>query len=157
MRDDPELASRVEDDGDGFEASGGDEPVAAEQFDGVSVGAAALEVDGEVQITKDGRRSGRELGAIFIEGELPGRVGAEAGGAAALAGIVPGDLLGEEGIGGLEVGDGCGAQQGDEAVLEGAEAALDLAFGLGVGGVAVGEAEAEEGALDLGADIVGAG
>ena len=37
MRDDPELALWMKDDGDVLEERGGDEPVAAEQFDGVDV------------------------------------------------------------------------------------------------------------------------
>ena len=157
VRDDPELALGMVDDGDGFEAGGSDGPAAGEEFDGVIGRAAAWELEGEVQIAEGWEGSGEELGAVFIDGELPGVVRGEAGGAAAMAGIVPGDLLGEEGVGGGEVGDGGGAQEGDEAVLEGAETALDLAFGLGIGGDAVGDAEAEEGALELGADIIGAG
>jgi len=50
--DDPELALRVEDDGDGFEACGSDGPAAGEDFDGVIVCAAALEVDGQVQVAE---------------------------------------------------------------------------------------------------------
>ena len=104
----------------------------------------------------------------MVESELPGRVGDEAGGA---VGVVPCDLLGEEGVGGFEVGDGRGTQQGDEAVLESAEATFDFlarpptslfpssssALGLRVRGDAVGDAQAEQGALELGAHIVGAG
>ena len=108
--DDPELAIRVEDDGDGFEACGSDGPAAGEDFDGVVVCAAALEVDGEVQIAERWERRGREFRALLLESELPGRVGDEAGGAAGAMGVVPGDLLGEEGVGGLKIGDGRGAQ-----------------------------------------------
>ena len=68
-----------------------------------------------------------------------------------------GDLLGEEGAGRIEVGDGRGTEQGDEAVLEGAEATFDFPLGLRVRGDAVGDAQAEQGALELGAHIVGAG
>ena len=50
-------------------------------------------------------------------------------------------------LAGGEVGDGSGAQQGDEAVLEGAEAALNLAFCLGVRGDAVGDARPSHSAL----------
>ena len=130
VRDDPELARGMEDDGAGFEAGGSDRPAAAEPFDGVVVRAAALELDGEVQIAERGGWDGLELGALFIEGGLPGGVRAEAGGAAAVGRIVPGDLLGEQGVGRLEINNGGGAQQRDEAVLESAEAALDLALGL---------------------------
>ena len=38
---------------------------------------------------------------------------------------------------------------------KGAKAALNLSFGLGVGGDAVGNAEVEQCALELGADVVG--
>ena len=132
VSDDPKLALWVEDNGDGFEAGGSDGPAAGKDFDGVIVCAAAPEVDGEVQIAERWERRGCELGALFIEGELPGMVGDEAGGAAGAVGVVPGDLLGKEGVGGLEIGDGRGAQQGDEAVLEGARRSiLPLACGSG--------------------------
>lgn len=37
MRDDPELAFGVEDDGDGFQERGSDGPAAAEELDGMVV------------------------------------------------------------------------------------------------------------------------
>ncbi len=157
MRDDPELAFGVEDDGDGFEERGSDGPATAEELDGVVGRAAALEVDGEVQIAERGRRCGLELGAVLIEGDLPGLVGDEAGGAAGFVGIVPGDLLGEQGVGGSEIGDAGGAQERDEAVLKRAEATFDFAFCLRVRGDAVGDAQAEQRALELRTHIVGAG
>ena len=157
VRDDPKLLLWVENDGDGFEEGGSDGPAAGEDFDGVIGRAAAAELESEVEIAEGWERRGREFGAVFLEGDLPGVVGGEAGGAAAVVGIVPGDLLGEEGVGGGEVGDGGGAQEGDEAVLEGAEAALDLAFGLRIGGDTVGDAQAEQRPLELRADIVGTG
>lgn len=147
----------MKDDGEGLEAGGRDGPAAAEQLDGMIVGSAALEMEGEVEVAERRRRHGFELGALLLEGELPGVVRGEAGGAAGVMGIVPGDLDGEQGVGGREVGDALGAQQGAEAVLESAEATLDLAFCLRVRGDAVGDAEAEERALELGADIIGAG
>ena len=58
MRDDPELTPGMKDDGDVLKPGGSDEPVAAEQFDGVILGAAALEIDGEMQIAERARRSG---------------------------------------------------------------------------------------------------
>ena len=157
MRDDPELAFGVENDGDGFEEGGSDGPAAAEELDGVVWRAAALEVDGEVQIAERGGRCGLELGAVFLEGDLPGLVGDEAGGAAGFVGVVPGDLLGEQGVGGGEVGDAGGAQERDEAVLKSAEAPFDFAFRLRVWGDAVGDAQAEQRALELRAHIIWAG
>ncbi len=70
-------------------------------------------------------------------------------------GVVPRALLGEQSVGGLEVGDVGGAEQGDEAVLKRAEAALAFAFGLRVGRDAVAEAEAEQRALELRAVAAG--
>ena len=157
MRDDPELAIWMEDNGEGLEERGSDGPAAAEQFDGMIVGRAALEMDGEVEVAESGGRSGLEAGAAFIEGELPGRVWDQPGGAAGAVGVVPGDLLGEQGVGGIEVTDACGAQQAHQAVLESAKAAFDFALGLRIGRDAVGNAQAEQRALELGADIVGAG
>ena len=72
MRDDPELALGVEDDGDGFEERGSDGPAATEELDGVVGRAAALEVDGEVQIAERWERHRREFRALFLEGELEG-------------------------------------------------------------------------------------
>jgi len=94
---------------------------------------------------------------VLVEGDLPGVIRSEAGGAADVVGVVPGDLFGEQEVGGGKVGDVCGAEQGDEAVLEGAEAALDLALGLRVRGDAVGDAQAEQRPMELGAHVVGAG
>ena len=56
-------------------------------------------------------------------------------------------------LGGRVVGDFLVGQQGDQAVLEGAEAAFDFAFGRGIGGDAVGHAQGGEGALELGVGV----
>ena len=45
------------------------------------------------------------------------------------------------------------SQEGDQAVLEGAEAAFDFAFGLGIRSDAVGRAQRGEGTLELGVGI----
>ena len=60
MRDDPELAIWMEDNGEGLEERGSDGPAAAEQFDGMIVGSAALEMDGEVEVAERRRRHGFE-------------------------------------------------------------------------------------------------
>jgi len=97
------------------------------------------------------------VGAFFIQGKLPGRVWSQPGGATGAVGVVPGDLLGEQEVGGREIGDGGGAEQGDEAVLKSAKAALDFALGLRVRGDAVGDAQAEQRALELRTHIIRAG
>ena len=60
MRDDPELEVGMKDDDEGLEAGGRDGPAAAEQFDGMIVGSAALEMDGEVEVAERRRRHGFE-------------------------------------------------------------------------------------------------
>lgn len=107
-------------------------------------------MDGEVQGAERGKRDGLELGAFLIECGLPRGVRAEAGGAAAVVRVVPHDLFCEQGVGGFEISNDSGAQHRDGAVLESAEAALDLALGLRVGRDAVGDAQAQERALELG-------
>jgi len=72
----------MENDGDGFEEGGSDGPAAAEDFDGVIVGAAAAELEGEMEIAEGWERRGREFGAIFLKGDLP-ETGAGRGGVAA--------------------------------------------------------------------------
>jgi hypothetical protein len=59
----------------------------------------------------------------------------------------------EDLVGGLVGGDLGVGEKGDEAFLEGAEAAFDFAFGLGGGCDEVGDAEGAEGALELAAGI----
>ena len=101
--------------------------------------------------------AGLSLERRWSRAELPGVVGRQAGGAADVACVVPGDGLGAQCAGRREVGEVLRAQQGDGAVLEDAAAALDLAFCPRVRGGAVGGAPAEQGALELGADTVGTG
>lgn len=73
--------------------------------------------------------------------------------------VVPVNLGLEQGVGILVVGDFFIGQEGDEAVLEGTEAAFDFALGRGVGGDAVSHAQRGEGALELGVCVepVGSG
>ena len=67
--------------------------------------------------------------------------------------VVPEDLGLEQGVGVFGVGDFFVGQEADEAFLEGAEAAFDFAFGGGVWGNAVGDAQGGERALELGVGV----
>ena len=96
---------------------------------------------------------GTQLGTLFLEGHIPSGVGGQAGGAADVVLVVPGELGLEQGVGVLVVGDFFVGQEGDEAFLEGVEAALNFAFGLGVGSDAMGGAQRSEGALELGMGV----
>lgn len=71
--------------------------------------------------------------------------------------VVPGDLCLEQEVGVLVVGDFFVSQEADEPFLKGVEAALDFAFGLGVWGDAVGDAQRGEGALELGMGVESVG
>ena len=91
--------------------------------------------------------------AFLLEGEVPGCVGRQVGSATDGMFVVPGDLGVEQDVGGRVIGDFFIGQQGDQPVLEGAEAAFDFAFGRGIRGDAVGDAQGGEGALELGVGI----
>ena len=100
---------------------------------------------------------GAQMGAFFLEGFVPSLVGRQPGGAAMGVLVVPVELGLQEGIGGAVVRDVLVGQEGDEAFLEEAETALDLALGRGVGGHAVGHAQGGESALELGMSVEAVG
>lgn len=95
--------------------------------------------------------------ALFLQGQVPGGVGCQAGGATLLVLVVPGDLDLEQGVGVFVVGDFFVGQEADQALLQGVEAAFDFAFGLGVGSDAMGGAQGGEGALELGVGVEAVG
>ena len=72
-------------------------------------------------------------------------------------GVGVGEELLEEGVGGFEGEDLICGEQGREAFLPVVVAALDLAFGLGSGGVAQGDAVKVEGLAELGEGVGGVG
>ncbi len=67
--------------------------------------------------------------------------------------VKPMDLGLEQVVGGLIIGDFFIGQQGDQAVLKGAETAFDFTFGLGIGCDAVRYSQSSEGALELGMGV----
>lgn len=151
--DDPEALHGVVNERDGFLAQGGDGPVLAQEVEG-SVGVEpALVIEGQMEVQEWRRRHGQEPGAFFGEGFVPSGVGSQAGGAADVVLVVPVQLVLEELIGGLEVGDAFVGQERDEPFLKGVEAAFNFAFGGGVGRDAVGDPQGGEGALELGMGV----
>ena len=106
-------------------------------------------VEGQVQVQQRHGRNGPMVVALFLQGQIPGGVGRQAGGATDVVLVVPADLSLEQGVGVVVVGDFFVSQQADEPFLESVEAAFDFAFGLGVGGDAMGHAQSGEGALEL--------
>jgi hypothetical protein len=132
--DDPEALSGVMDEGDQLVGDGGHGPVLAEEIEGVVGVEAALEIEGQVQIQQRHGGHGPMVIALFPQGQIPGGVGRHLGGAVDVVLVVPGDLGLEQGVGGGVVGDFFVGQQGNQAVLEGAEVAFDFAFGRGNGG-----------------------
>lgn len=157
LRDHPETLLGVVDDGDGFAAHRGDGPVFAEEVERVIGVEFALVVKGQVEVQQGHERKGAVLVAFFLEGQVPGGVRRQAGGATNLVLIMPRDLALQEGVGVFVVGDTFISQEGDEALLEGVEAAFDFAFGLGVRGDAMGDAQGGEGALELGVGVEAVG
>ena len=71
--------------------------------------------------------------------------------------VVPGDWGWEPGVGVLVVGNCFKGQEADEALWEAVEAAFDFAFGLGIGGAAVGGAQGRASALELGVGVEAVG
>lgn len=100
---------------------------------------------------------GAQVVAFFFEGQFPGGVGSQAGGAAEVVLVVPVDLDLEQRIGVFVIGDFFIGQQTDQPVLKGAKAAFDFALGRRVRSDAMGHSQRGEGALELrvGVEAVG--
>ena len=150
---DPKALVGMMDDGDVFARHRSDRPVVAQKVQGVVGVEAALMINGEMKVQERPRRSWAKVRALFLERQSPGGVGSQAGGAANLMFIVPGDLGLEESIGVFEVRDFFVRQESDQSLLEGVEAAFNLAFGGRVRSDPVGGAQGGECALKLGMSI----
>ena len=140
------------DEGDGGSLSGSDGPALAEEVDLVVGVDPSFEVERQMEVQEGCRRTGTRKRTFFCQGFLPGGIGAQAGGATdggilTLHFSVEHDLCG--GIG----ADFFIGQDGDQAFLEGSEAAFDFAFGLRAGGDQMGDPQGGEGALELGTGI----
>ena len=87
--------------------------------------------------------------AFFFEGQVPGGVGSQAGGATNVVLVVPVDLDLQQRIGLFVVSDFFVGQKGDQPILKGAKAALDFTFGGRVGSDAMGHTQRGKGTLEL--------
>jgi len=154
---DPEALVGMMDDGDVLLADRSDRVGLAVEFDGEVGVETALEVNGQVEVQQWRHGGGAQAGAFFRQSALPGVIGGEAGGAADIVLVVPLDLSLKEVVGGSKGGDFLIGQKGDEAVLEGAEAAFDFPFGGSVRSDAMGDAQSGQGALELGMSVQAVG
>jgi hypothetical protein len=145
------------DERDGFLTPGGDGPVLAEEVQGAVGVEPALVIEGQMEVEQRLGGNGEQTGAFFCEGFVPSGVGGQAGGAADVVLVVPVQLGLEQLVGGWEVGDAFVGQERDEPFLKGVEAPFDFAFGLGVWGDAMGDAQGGEGALELGMGVEAVG
>lgn len=151
--DDPEALVGMVDDGYDFIWHRSDGPVFTQEVQSIIGIEAALEVEGQMQIQEGHRWDRAQVVAFFFEGQFPGGVGGQVGGATDLVLVVPVDLDLEQSVGVFIIGDFFISQEGDQAVLQGAEAAFDFAFGLGIGSDAMSHAQRSEGALELGMGV----
>jgi hypothetical protein len=111
-----------------------------------------------VQVQQGGRRARTDGGALLRQSLVPSCIGAVAGGAAD-GGILVGDLTIQYDLGGGVTADPFISQERDQALLQGAKATLDFAFGLRAGGDQMGHAQGGEGPLEFrtGITIIGHG
>ena len=137
-----------------FVLSGGDVPGSAEELDGVGRTDPAGEVEGKMQVEEFFMGSGSQFGTLLRERFVPGCIGGEASSAMWMSLIVASDFGRQELIGLLVVYDFLVEKERHEALLEGAEEAFDLAFGLRGRGDAMVDAEGGQGALKLAGGIL---
>lgn len=105
-----------------------------------------------MQIQKGGGRARTDRRTPLDQRPVPSCIGTQAGGAAD-GGILVGHLALQDDLSGGVIGGVFVGQQRDQALLQGAKAAFDFAFGLWARGDPVGHAQRGEGALELGAGI----
>lgn len=144
--------------GDGGAFCWGNGPTAAQKvYLAIGIDPAA-QMKRQVQV-QQGRGRARPYGrAMLLQGLVPSRIGAQAGGAAD-GGILVGDLAIQYALRSRVIADVFISQERYQALLEGSKTAFDLAFGLGAGGDQMGHSQGGEGALKLraGVTIVGHG
>jgi hypothetical protein len=111
-----------------------------------------------MQVQQGGGRARPYGRALFLQCLVPSHIGAEACGAAD-SGVLMGELAIQDDLSGGVIADVFVSQQCHQALLQGAKAAFDLAFGLRAGGDQMGYAQGGESALELrtGIPIIGHG
>ena len=112
----------------------------------------------QMQVQQGGWRARTDRGALLRQCLVPSGIGAGAR-RAADGGILVGDLAVQDDLSGGVIADVFVSQERDQALLEGAKAAFDFAFGLRTGGDEMGYAQGGEGALELrtGIAVIGHG
>ena len=140
------------DEGDGCALGCGDGPTAAEEVDLVVGVDPAAQMECQMQVQQGGWRTRTDGRASFHQRLIPSGIGAVAGGAAD-GGILVGHLAIQDDLSGGVIADAFVGQERDQALLQGAKAAFDLAFGLRARGDQMGHAQGREGALELRAGI----
>jgi len=105
-----------------------------------------------MQVQQGGWRARTYGRAVLLQGFVPGGIGAVAR-SAADGSILVGDLAIQDDLSGDVIADVFISQERHQALLEGSEAAFDLAFGLRAGGDQMGYAQGGKGALELGTGI----
>ena len=140
------------DEGDGGSLGWSDGPATAQEVD-LEVGIdPAAQVERQMQVQQGGGRTRPDGGALLRQGFGPSGIGTQAGGAAD-GGILVGDLAIQDDLSGGVIADVFISQERHQALLQGAKAAFDFAFGLRTGGDQMGHAQGGEGALELGTGI----
>ena len=146
------------DQGDGGSLGWSNGPTAAQKVDLVVSIDPAAQVERQRQVQQGGWRARTYDGALLGPGLVPSNIGTVARGAAD-RGILLGDLVIQDDLSRGVIADVFVSQERDQALLQGSEAAFDLAFGLRAGGDQVSHPQGGEGALKLrtGIPVIGPG
>ena len=148
----PELAERMMNEGDGCTLGWSHGPTAAQKVD-LEVGIdPAAQVERQMQIQQGSGRTRPYRRALLRQSFGPSGIGTQAGGAAD-GGILVGDLTIQDDLSGGVIADVFISQERHQALLQGAKAAFDFAFGLRARSDQMGHAQGGEGALELGTGI----
>ena len=107
------------------------------------------QVNRQVEIHESGGRTGAQDGTLLVQRLGASLVRGQAGGAADRS-ILAGQFACEQLLSRSIVCDFLIGQQGEQSLLEGAEAAFDFTLSLGAGCDQVGDAQRCEGPLELG-------
>ncbi len=156
MRHDPELTLGMMNNGHGVPGGRADGPASTQEVDLVVRVDPPTQIKRQMEIQEAGVGTGAQHVALLGLSLGAGLVRGQAGGAAD-GSILAGQFAGEEFLSPGIVGDFLVGQEGQEPLLEGAEAAFDFAFGLRAGRDQMGDPQRREGPLELGTGIPAVG